>query len=358
MKLIDRYIIKKFLGTFVYAIALIITIALIFDFSEKVDDFIQKQAPFKAIVFEYYLNFIPYFINLFSPLFTFIAVVFFTSKMAYNTEIVAILASGISFRRMLRPYMIAAALLATASFFLLNFIIPKANEKRLAFENTYIKNPFRYTDHNIHKQISPGTFIYFESYNNTTNVGYRFAVDQIEEGKLLYKLRSDFIRWDTLKQKWNIENYQIRTFDGLKETIKSGAVMDTVLNIHPKDFSRRLNMTETMNYFELTDFINDEKDKGSPNIAFYEIEKYQRISLPFATFILTLIGVAIASRKVRGGIGLHIGLGLFISFSYILFMQVSNTFATNAGVAPVIAVWIPNMLYLLLAVYLLKIAPK
>ena len=358
MKLLDKYIVKKFLGTFFYAIALIIAITIIFDVSEKIDDFLQKQAPLSAIVFDYYFNFIPYFINLFSPLFTFIAVVFFTSKMAYDTEIVAILASGVSFRRMLLPYMVSAGVLAGISFLLINFIIPKANQKRLAFENLYIRNQFRNNENNIHRQIGPGTFIYFESYNNIENVGYQFSIDKIEGGKLTYKLMSDFVRWDNDKQKWVIENYQIRTINDFKETIVKGFRLDTVLNIKPEDFSRRINSVETMNYFELNKFIDEEKFKGSSNIAFYEISKYQRISLPFATFILTLIGVAIASRKVRGGIGIHIGIGLLISFSYILFMQVSNTFATNAGVAPIVAVWIPNIIYFLLSMYLLKIAPK
>ena len=257
MTLLDKYIIKKFLGTFFYAIALIISITIIFDLSEKIDDFLQKQAPISAIVFDYYLNFIPYFINLFSPLFTFIAVVFFTSKMAYDTEIVAILASGISFRRMLLPYMFSAGMLAGISFLLINFIIPRANQKRLAFENLYIRNQFRNNENNIHRQIGPGTFIYFESYNNIENVGYQFSMDKIEDGKLSYKLMSDFARWDAGTQKWAIENYQIRTVNGLKETLVKGWRLDTVLNIKPEDFSRRINTVETMNYFELNKFIEE-----------------------------------------------------------------------------------------------------
>lgn len=358
MKILDKYIIKKFLGTFFYAIGLIISIAIIFDISEKLDDFIQKEAPIKAIAFDYYLNFIPYFVNLFSPLFIFISVVFFTSKMASNTEIVAILASGISFKRLLRPYLIAATVLAILSFFLNNFIIPPANQTRLDFENTFIKNPYRNNEYNIHRQIGPGTFIYFESYNNERNLGYKFSLEKVVDGALSYKMMADFIRWDSLKNKWQVENYFTRNIEGLDETIHKGLYLDTVFDFHPKDFGQRISNIETMNYFELNDFIEKEKFKGSENVVFYEIEQYQRMASPFATFILTIIGVSIASRKVKGGIGLHIGIGLLISFSYIMFLQVSYTFATNAGMSTLLAVWIPNIIYFFLGIYLLKIAPK
>lgn len=358
LKKIDRYIIGKFLGTFFYAISLIILIAVVFDISEKVDDFIDSEAPLKAIVFDYYLNFIPYFINLFSPLFTFISVIFFTSKMASNTEIVAILSSGISFRRMLLPYFIAASILASISFFLNNFVIPKANEKRLAFENIYIRNPYRNNQLNIHRQITPGTFIYFESYNNESNIGYKFSLEKFNQGKLFYKLMSDQIVWDTTKSKWRIENYYVRYIADQKERIVKGITLDTTFNFYPSDFGTRINNVETMNLFQLNRFIKDEKLKGADTITFYELEKYNRIALPFATFILTLIGVAMASRKVRGGIGLHIGIGLLISFSFILFMQVSNTFALYGGVPSYLAVWIPDLIFGLLGIYLLRISPK
>jgi lipopolysaccharide export system permease protein len=360
LKILDRYIILKFLGTFFYAIALIISIAIVFDISEKIDDFLQKEAPLRAIVFDYYFNFIPYFVNLFSPLFTFIAVIFFTSKMAYDTEIVAILASGVSFKRFLRPYLIASTVLAILSFLLINFIIPPANQTRLHFEEVYIRNPYYNREYNIHRQIGPGNFIYFESYNNQRNIGYKFSAEQldIETGEMTYKLMSEIISWDTLTNKWKLDNYYIRTIDGMDEKIIKGATLDTVFNFTPEEFGRRINNIETMNFFELNKFIEDERFKGSENVVYYELEKYQRMSLPFATFILTLIGVSLASRKVRGGIGLHIGIGLLIAFTYILFMQISTTFATNAGLSPLIAVWIPNIIYLFLGLYLLQKSPK
>jgi len=358
VKKIDWYIIGKFLGTFFYAISLIIVVVIIFDISEKIDDFIDGQAPFKLIVTEYYMNFIPYFVNLFSPLFTFIAVIYFTSKMASNSEIVAILSSGMSFTRMLLPYFIGAMVITILSLALNNLVIPKANEKRLAFEETYLRSRFYNFDRNIHKQLDPTTFVYFERYDTFRNLGYKFSIEKIVDGQLTYKLLSQIIKWDSTSNKWSIEDYYIREINGLEETLTRGVRLDTSLGIHPSEFARRINTIETMDYFELNEFIETEKLKGSEKVVFYELEKHKRFSLPFATIVMTLIGVSLASRKVKGGIGFHLGLGLLISFSYILFMQVSLTFATNANLSPFVAMWIPNLLFAGLALYLLKLAPK
>jgi lipopolysaccharide export system permease protein len=358
MKILDLYIIRKFLGTFVFSIVLIIVIVIVFDISEKVDDFLEKKAPLKSIIVDYYFNFIPFFVNLFSPLFTFIAVIFFTAKMANNTEIVAILSGGVSFRRLLFPYMISAFVLASLSWVLNSWIIPPANKTRLQFENTYIKNPFRFTARNIHRQISPGTFIYMESYNNLDKIGYKFSMEKIQKGELQYKLLCDYIRWDSAKTKWTVNNYYTRKVEGLKEVIRSGVVMDTVLGFTPEEFKQRVNNIETMNNTELNRFIEDERLRGSEDLNFYYIEKYRRSAFPFATFILTLIGVSLASRKIRGGIGLQIGVGLALSFTYILFMQVSTTFATKGGFSPLLAVWIPNAVFAAISAFLLKYTPK
>lgn len=357
-KILDLYIIKKFLGTFLFAIGLIICIAVVFDISEKVDDFIERNAPLKAIAFDYYLNFIPYFANLFSPLFVFISVIFFTSKMAGQTEIIAILNSGISFNRFLRPYIISATVIAIASFYLNNWVIPHANLVRLQFENIYIKNPYVYRGRNIHRQIKPGEFVYFESYDNKANTGFMFSIEKFEGGKLVTKLMADRITWDSLTQKWSIENYTIRNINGMTEELKKGVRLDTILSIHPSEFNRRMNFIEAMDFSELNNYIKEEKQRGSEVIPFYEVEKYRRTSYPFATFILTLIGVAISSKKVRGGIGLQLGAGILLSFTYIMFMQVSTTFATNGNVPAVVAVWIPNLVYAFIAIYLLRKAPK
>lgn len=358
IKKLDTYIIKKFLGTFFYAIGLIIIIVIIFDISEKIDDFIEKQAPLTEIIFKYYLNFIPYFANLYSYLFTFIAVIYFTSRLASNSEIVAILSSGVSYRRLLRPYLIAAFFLAGFTFVLSNFLIPPANKKRLEFEMMYIKNSQHSKEMNIHMQISPGTFIYAEHYNNEINVAYHFSIEKINETGLYYKLTSELARWDSTKASWTIEKYFIRTIDGLKEKIKSGKQIDTTLNLKPGDFMENLHNVETMNWSQLNDYIADEKLKGSDNLAYSQVEKQKRIAYPFATVVLTLIGVALSSRKMRGGIGLHLGAGLSLSFAFILFMQITTTFATNGNLPAFIAVWIPNIVFGAIGIYLIRKAPK
>lgn len=359
MKKIDFYIIKKFLGTFFFSIALIISISIVFDFSENVDEFIEKDAPTKAIVFDYYLNFIPYFANLFSPLFIFISVIFFTSKMASNTEIIAILASGVSFKRMLRPYLIASIFLGLISYYLNNFLIPESNKARLTFRYKYIKSPFKNKDKNIHLQLDTNSYAYMQSYAAPTNVGVKFSLERFNpEGQLDYKLMSDFIKWDTTKQMWMIQNYYIRKINGHQEKVWEGLTKDTVLNMKPEDFTRRETDVEMLNYGELNEAIKKEKFKGSQYVIYYQIEKYKRQAFPFASIILTFIGVAIASRKVRGGIGMHLGVGLLISFSFILFMKVTQTFATNGGLNPAIAMWIPNFIFGVLAIYLIKKAPK
>ena len=358
MQKLDWYIIKKFLGTFFFSISLILLIVVVFDISEKIDDFIEKDAPLRGIIFDYYLNFIPYFGNLFSPLFTFVAVIFFTSKMANNTEVISILSSGISFNRFLRPFMLSAGLLAVLSFTLSNFIIPPANSERLEFENTYIKNPYKNRDKDIHMQIKPGQFIYMQSYNTKRNIGYKFSMEQFENNELQEKLFCNYIKWNETTENWTVHNYFIRKIDHLNEEIIEGDTLVLTINLHPHDFNVRRSMVETMNMFQLNDYIKEERMKGSKNLVFHIIEQQKRFAYPFATLILTIVAVAMASRKVRGGIGLHLGLGLLISFAYILFMQVSTTFATNGDLSPIIAVWIPNLLFASLGLYLLKKAPK
>ncbi len=353
LKRIDIYIIKKFLGTFFYAIALIISISIVFDISENLDDFISKEVPVKAILFDYYLNFIPYFANLFSALFTFIAVIYFTSKMAYNTEIIAILSSGVSFRRLMLPYMIAAAVIAVFSYTLGNYVIPPANKKRVEFRNTYINSKGYETSNNIHQQLEPGIYIYMSSYNASNDVGYKFTLEKFKDRKLISKLTSDYIKWDRADKKWVIHNYVIRKIDGYRETITKGNEIDTTLNMKPEDYRVIHNFVETLSLPELNKEIRDLQLRGV-NTTNYELEKHRRRSGPFSAFILTLIGASLASRKVKGGIGLHLGLGILISFSYIMFMQVSTVFAISGAVPPCLATWIPNLIFGLLAVYLYR----
>lgn len=359
MKKLDLYILKKFLGTFFFSIALIISISIVFDFSENVDEFIEKDAPTEAIIFDYYLNFIPYFANLFSPLFIFISVIFFTSKMASNTEIVSILASGISFRRMLFPYLLGAVVIGFLSFYLNNFLIPKSNVKMVEFRYKYIKDPERNKLRNVHLQLTENSFAYLGSYANQTDVGVKFSLEKFDEnGELTYKLMSDFVRWDSLKQSWSIQNYYERYINDDREIINKGLEKDTILNMEPGDFKRRNTDVDMLDIYQLEEETRKLEFKGSNDVINLKIEKHRRIAFPFASVVLTFIGVAIASKKVRGGIGLHLGLGLLLSFTFIIFMKVTQTFATNGGLDPMIAMWIPNIAYGVLAFILIQKAPK
>ena len=358
IKRIDQYIIKKYLGTFFLAIALIISISIVFDVSENIDDFISKKAPLHAIIIDYYLNFIPYYANLFSALFTFIAVIFFTSKMAYNSEIIAILASGITYRRLMQPYMIASLIIATMSWILGNFVIPSATESRVRFRNTYINNEFVNSEKNIHRQLEPGMYVYMQSYNNRLDVGYKFSIDQFENRRLVSKLMAESIKWDREKKKWVIQNYYIRDMHGPEEVIRTGTAIDTTLRMLPTDFGQQNAKEETMDFWQLNSYIADLKLRGVDNLARYEQERYKRTAGPVSTFILCVIGVSLASRRVRGGLGLHLGLGLLLSFSYIMFMQVSTIFAVKVGFNSLLAVWLPNIVYALIAIALYRRASK
>ncbi len=358
MKKLDWYIIRKFLGTFFFTIGLIILIVVIFDISEKIDDFIENQAPIKEIIFSYYLTFIPFFTNMFSPLITFIAVVFFTSKLAYNTEIVAILSSGISFHRLLRPFMISATFIGILSFYLANFLIPQTNIIKNNFEAKYIFKFHYNTKRNIHLQNKPNEILYVESYNNKLFTGYNFTWEKFDGQELKFKLTSRYAIFDTLTEEWKIINYNIRRFKDGKQSFEHGDTLIERFNIMPRDYSDKVAKMDVMNYFELNDFINKEKIKGSEKIKFYLVEKYKRIAFPFATIILTLIGASLSSRKLRGGMGIHLAIGITLSFTYIIFMQISTVFATYGTLSPFIAVWIPNIIFSIIALYLLRIAPK
>ncbi len=358
LKTLDRYIIKKFLGTFIFSIILIISLAIIIDLSEKIDSFIEKQVPLNEIIFRYYINFVPYYINLFLFLFVFISVVFFTAKMADNSEIIAILGSGISFRRLMYPYFISALVLAVSSFFLSNFIIPPANRERLNFENTYINGTYYNSDRNIHKQISPGVFIYMESFNTLNNTGNKFSIEHFKNENLISKLISKKVVWDSTINKWTIYDYYIREIRRNKDIIIKGKKIDTSLNITPIDFQRRDTEKSTMDYFELNKYIAEKKLRGESNVNTYIIEKQQRRAFPFSTFILTLIGVSLASRKTKGGTGLKLGIGLLISFVYIFSMQIAAQFSIKGGFSPVLAAWTPNIIFAIVAVFLYRIAPK
>lgn len=358
MKKIDWYIIKKFLSTFFVAIGLIVLIVIVFDISEKVDDFIEGQAPLDEIIVDYYLNFIPYFVNLFSPLFTFITVVFFTSKMASNTEIVSILSSGISFHRMLRPFLISALFLSLISFYLANFMIPQANQDRLAFEMKYMENAGNDRERDIHLQTTKQDYVYVKSFNQENNTGFRFTHEHFGENGMKYKLTSEHIRWDSVEQKWILDNYTKRFIKPDGQKLIQGNKTDTVMKLNPEDFTQEVKRVGVLTYTELRDFIAEEELKGSGNVDIYKVEKHKRIAFPFATIVLTIIGVSLSSRKTRGGLGLHLAAGLAISFAFILFMQISTTFAVKADLEPYIAVWLPNIAFTIVGIFLIRLASK
>ncbi len=360
-KILDWYIIRQFLGTFIFSLVLILSIAVIFDFSEKIDDFIQKQAPLKAIVFDYYLNFIPYFATLFAPMFVFISVIFFTSRMAVNTEIIAMLNSGMSFRRLLVPYFISAAFIALAAFMLQNYVLPQSNIARLDFEEKYYRSSdFRRMNvSSIHRQVYPNVYIYMEQYNKVSQSGRNFSMEKFDDmGRLESKMTANMIRWDSTTNKWGAWWYYIRENDSIGERLSSGRRIDTVLNVGPDDFTRSPEFVYTMTHGELIDYIDVLESQGSDEIKLYQNEKHRRYASPFAFFILTLIGVSLSSRKIKGGIGMQIGIGLVLTFSYILFMQFASQFSLKGDLEPALAMWIPNIIYAFIAMVVYYTAPK
>ncbi|WP_455498328.1 LptF/LptG family permease [Coprobacter sp.] len=355
LKKIDIYIIKKFLGTYFFAIALIISIAVVFDINEKLDSFLN--APLKAIVIDYYLNFIPYFANLFSPLFTFIAVIFFTSKLADNSEIIAMLSSGISFRRLMIPYMISAAIIAGVTFYLNSYVIPPANVTRIDFQNKYVKNKKVDYASNIQLQVEPGVIAYMSRYDNNTKTGYRFSLEKFEGKILKSRLTAQTVTYDSAYH-WIIKDYMIRNFNGMREELTRGSRLDSLITIEPADFLISRYDSELMTTSALKTYIDRQKKRGVANIKDFEIEYEKRFAMTAASFILTVIGMSLSSRKVKGGMGVNIGIGLLLSFSYILFSTVSSTFAVSGATSPRIAVWLPNIVYSIIAIYLYRKAPK
>ena len=372
LKILDWYILKRFLGTYLLSNILIITIIIIFDISEKIDNFLY--ASLNEIVYDYYLNFIPFFLNLLSPMFTFIAVIFFTSRLAAKYETVAILSSGVSYRRFLRPYMIGAAAIAFTSLALSHYAIPNASKIRQAFEDKYVNNTYQSKDNNIHRQINPGEFIYLESFNNNEKTGYKFSLEKTNNGKLIYMLTADMIKWDSINSSWTAINYHERKIPDLElSKLKKNKIGNTSkyeeqlvfgnekklnINFHPKELGRLESKVDVMTSPELKQFIKKEKDKGSSGVERFEVENYKRTAIPFSTFILTIIGVCLSSRKIRGGIGMHLALGLLLAASYELFLHVSSIFAINGMLPPIAAVWLPNVVYGFIALYLYKTAQK
>ena len=358
---LDRYIIVKFLSTYLFLITIIITIAIIFDFNERIDKFTQSHVSMQKVIFDYYLNFIPYFVNLFSPLFVFIAVIFFTSKLADNSEIIAMKAAGMSFGRLLRPYMFSALLIAVTTFVLGAYVIPKGNVAKVNFENTYIKKKKSTIVENVQLQVDSGVVAYIAQFDNETKRGYGFLLDKFKNKQMVARLMASNIQYDTIaenKYTWTVTNYSIRQFKGMREEITSGAKLDTIIMMEPSDFFYVQNQQETMTLPQLKEFIERQSRRGASGVSTFEVEYHKRFATPFAAFILTIIGAALSSQKRKGGMGTSIGIGLALSFSYILFQTVTATFATNAGWPPMLAVWLPNLIFALIAFVLYRRTPQ
>ena len=361
IKRIDWYIIKKFIGTYFFSIALIISISIVFDVNENLAKFTEYHAPLSAIVFDYYANFVPYFANLFSALFVFIAVIFFTTKLAGNSEVIAMLSAGISFKRLLRPYMISCVFLSALSYYLSAYVIPHGTVIRQNFESMYKNKKKNTSAENVQLQVAPGVIAYIQHYDNNQKHGYGFCLDRFQEKKLVSHLTATDVQYDTIsdsKYHWTLSNWKIRQLKGLREHITSGARKDSLIQMEPTDLVYSKGQQETFTSPELKDYISKQIDRGSGNVVQYQVEYYKRIASSFAAFILTIIGASLSARKRKGGMGVYLGIGLALSFGYIMFQTISATFAINAGFPPLLAAWLPNIVFAIIAFVCYRKAPN
>ena len=359
---LDWYIIKKFLGTYIFSIILIISIAVVFDFNENVDKFTTNNAPWEGIIFTYYFNFIPFYSNLFSALFVFISVIFFTVKLADNSEIIAMLAAGVSFKRLMLPYLFCASLITGFNLYLGTEVIPRGGVKRIAFENQYKKRiKVKTWADNIHLQVDSGVVAYLEHFDGNTNTGYHLSLDKFMDKKLVSHLTATSAQYDTISDvrfNWTLRNVNIRELSGPRESIIHYNQIDSIIKLEPQDFLLTNKMQETMTSSQLKDFIERQRIRGIAGLKDFEVEYHKRIAAPFAAFILSIIGASLSARKRKGGMGTALGIGLALSAIYILLQGVCATFSTQAGMRPWLAAWLPNLIYMPIAIILYKKAPR
>ena len=361
IKRLDRYIVGKFIGTYIFALLLIISIAIVIDFNENLSNFTEYNAPWRAIIFDYYVNFIPYFANLFSPLFVFIAVIFFTSKMAGNSEIISILAAGVSFKRLMRPYMFSCVLISMLSYYLAAYVISHGTVIQQNFETVYKNKKKNTSAENVQMQVDEGVIAYMQHYDNKLKRGYGFCLDKFENKKLVSHMTASEIQYDTIadsKFHWQALSWKIREMRGMKEVITSGMKLDTLIQMEPIDLVYSKGQQETFTSPELQDYISKQINRGSSNVVQYQVEYHKRIASSFASFILTIIGASLSARKRKGGMGMYLGIGLALSFAFIMLQTVSATFAINAGTPPMLAAWIPNILFAGIAYACYRKAPN
>ena len=357
MKRLDWYIIKKFLGTFFFSIVLILSIAIVFDLTEKMDDFFENQIPLQEIILEYYLPFIPYYMNMFSSLFIFISVIFFTSKLAGNSEIIAMHAAGVSYHRLMLPYGISAAILFVLSMWLGGWVIPKSSQHMLAFTDKYVDHFTTENARNIQLEVEPGVLLHIESYQRRSNIGYRCSIEKFEGKTLVMRLTSDRIYYDSLEY-WHLDNYTERRFVGMRETLERGERKDITLPIIPDELFITAQQAQQMTTPELRHYMERQRQRGSGNVKAFEVEYHKRWSSPLGAFIMTLLGVTMSSRKVRGGMGKNLGIGTVLTALYILFSTVSTTFSVNNVMSPFMAAWLPNFVFLAISIPLYIRASK
>ncbi len=357
MKIIDRYILQKFLVTFFFVMVMLVSVICVIDFTEKNDKFIKNGVETVEIV-KYYLTVFPFFASLITPITVFIATVFITANLAARTEIIAILASGVSFRRMLLPYILGSILVAVLTFIFNGYVIPDANKFRIAFEVANVRKPFYNTERDMHLKIADNDYIYIQSYNNSTDAAYRVTLERIEDTKLKAKLTANRMDWDSVANKWKIHNWELREIEGMNERISSGAQLDTALNLTPQDFANNYGRQETMNMTELKEHIKLQSSRGADDVQIYRIEQYIRYMQPFAVIILTFIGVIVSARKSRGGTGYLIALGFFLAFVYIIFYTFSRAVAEAGSMNPILAVWLPNISFACVGAVLYFTVPR
>ncbi|MFY0627150.1 MAG: LptF/LptG family permease [Reichenbachiella sp.] len=360
MKLLDKYILKKFLVTFFFVVGLLVIVIVVIDFTERNDKFIRNNVN-GSMILDFYLSYIPWIANLIAPITVFITSVLVTTGMAAKTEIVAILSGGISFRRMMLPYFIGASVIAATSFYANGWLIPNANKFRIGFEIEHLKKPFYFNERDIHFKIAESDYLYMERYNNRSEVGYRVTMEKIDEvnKKLLAKLTARKMTWDDSLMTWQLKNWELRVINDFGETFTNGEVLDTLISLTPEDFDNKYQLNETMNLTELNDHIQLLTLRGADDIAVYQNEKNIRYMLPFTALILTFMGVSVSAEKsTRGGAGFKIALGFLIAFVFIIMFVLVKAIAEAGSMNPLLAIWIPNIIGAVATVILYRFVPK
>ena len=354
---LDWYIIRKFLGTFFFSIVLILSIAIVFDLTEKLDNFFEHQVPLRGIILDYYIPFIPYYMNMFSSLFIFISVIFFTSKLAGNSEIIAMQAAGMSYHRLMVPYAFSAVVLFVLNFVMSGWVIPQSSSRMLDFTDKYIERFTKENARNIQMEVEPGTILYIESFQRRSKIGYRCSVEYFEGKQLVSRVTADRIYYDSL-QYWHLDQYTKRTFNDMVETLEGGNRLDIEMPIYPEELFITAQEAQQMTNPELSAYMDRQRARGAGNVKAFEVEYHKRWASPLGAFIMTLLGVTLSSRKVRGGMGKNLGVGIVLTAIYILFSTVSTTFSVKNVMSPFMAAWLPNLVFLAISIPLYIRASK